>query len=376
MSASKCANIHIGNKATKNVCPTKNVGSEPMKESEKEKYLGDLLTNKANSKDTLEARKTRGYAILGNISALLKDVPMGNRRTQIGLDLRKSWFINSCLFNSEVWGGICETNLKDLNIIDHKILQVITGAQSKVPTEMLYLETSQLPLAHVKSVRRLVYWQTILKRQETELINQVYQAMKASPLKGDWIELLKGDMEKVGLTLDDEVNISRLTKLTFKNDIKKKIQKLSQHELECVKSGHEKVKMIAHHNLDKPQAYLTSGQFTNAQRSILFNLRSMSENSFRDNFHTMYQDKRCQLCKLETDSQEHALSCLTIQHNMNQEDKNMLKGVQYQDIFGDLNSQLQISKVFQTIIRIKRRLLKSAALHTVAYPGTNSGPNG
>ena len=140
----------------KNV-PIKKVGSENMEESEKEKYLGDFLTTKANSKDTVEERKNRGHAILSNISAILKDVPMGNRRTQIGLDLRKSWFLNSCLFNSEVWSGLSETNLKDLNIIDHKILQVITGAQAKVPTEMLYLETSQLPLAHVISVRRLVF---------------------------------------------------------------------------------------------------------------------------------------------------------------------------------------------------------------------------
>ena len=57
--------------------------------------------------------------------------PNGKKRTQIGLDLRKSWFINSCLFNSEVWGRVCETNLKDLNIIDHKIFQVNTGALSK-----------------------------------------------------------------------------------------------------------------------------------------------------------------------------------------------------------------------------------------------------
>jgi hypothetical protein len=155
LSASKCANIHVGNKATRNNCPEKQVGSEPMKESEKEKYLGDFLTSKANSKDTLESRKARGYAILGNINDLLKDVPMGNRRTQIGLHLRKLWFINSCLFNSEVWSGVSENSLKDLNTIDHKILQVITGAQAKVPTEMLYLETSQLPLSHVISVRRL-----------------------------------------------------------------------------------------------------------------------------------------------------------------------------------------------------------------------------
>ena len=68
--------------------------------------------------------------------------------------------------------------------------------------------------------------------------------------------------------------------------------------------------MIVHKNLNKPQDYLTSRNFTNAQRSILFNLRSMSENSFRDNFHKMYNDKRCQICKTDIDNQEHVLTCI------------------------------------------------------------------
>ena len=71
-----------------------------MNESEKEKYLGYYLSSKANSKDTVEARKSRGYAILGEINALLRDAPMVNRRTQIGLELRKAWFQYGCLFIS------------------------------------------------------------------------------------------------------------------------------------------------------------------------------------------------------------------------------------------------------------------------------------
>ena len=47
-----------------------------------------------------------------------------------------------CRFNSEVWNGISDTDLKDLSVIDHKIMRVITGAHSKVPIEMLYIETS------------------------------------------------------------------------------------------------------------------------------------------------------------------------------------------------------------------------------------------
>lgn len=101
--------------------------------------------------------------------------------------------------------------------------------------------------------------------------------MKARPLKGDWIELLHNDLEKVGLTIEDEENISTLTKSSFKNHIKQQINQLSQQELELVKSDHDKVKMIVHKNLNKPQDYLTSRNFTNAQRSILFNLTKKYE---------------------------------------------------------------------------------------------------
>ena len=160
-----------------------------MKESNKEKYLGDFLSTRANSKDTIETRKARGYSILSEISAMLKDVPMGNQRTNIGLQLRKAWFHNSCLANSEVWTGINNNDLNDLAIIDNKILRAITGSQSKVPVEMLFLETGQIPISHVISVRRIMYWHTILKRHDDELIFQIYMAMKETPLKGDWIKL-------------------------------------------------------------------------------------------------------------------------------------------------------------------------------------------
>ena len=108
---------------------------------------------------------------------------------------------------------------------------------------------------------------------------------------------------------------------------------------------------------DKPQAYLTSGTFSNAQRSILFNLRSSCENSFRDNFHNLYQSVICQLCKLETDTQKHALFCHVIKEHLNENERNILKDSSYEDIFDNLHSQLRITKLYQSIIRIKKRLL-------------------
>ena len=211
LSVKKCSNIHIGNKMSRKKCPKKHIDGEHMNESEKEKYLGDFLTIKANSKDTMAAQKARGYGILGEIGAILRDFPFGNWRTQIGLLLRKAWFLNSCLANSEIWIGISDTDLKDLEIIDHKFLRVITGSQAKAPVEMLYLETSELPISHVISVKRLSYWHNIFRRNKDELVYQIYKAMKEKLLKGDWIHLLSEDLVKVNMTLDNEENIAQLT---------------------------------------------------------------------------------------------------------------------------------------------------------------------
>ena len=68
---------------------------------------------------------------------------------------------------------------------DHQILQTITGAQAKVPTNMLFLETAQITIKSVISARRLLYLHTIITRHKTELTRQIYSAMKEAPLKDD-----------------------------------------------------------------------------------------------------------------------------------------------------------------------------------------------
>jgi hypothetical protein len=179
LSQDKCSQIHIGNKASNENCPPHKVHKNKMKVSGKEKYLGDYITNKGISKDTIEDRKSRGYAVLSRMGALLRDIPLGKKRTRTGIELRNAWFINGCLFNSEVWSGFSPNDLHDLTVIDHKIMRLIIGAQAKVPIEMLYLETGQLQIKYVITVRRLTYLHTILARHENEVTRKTYQATRS-----------------------------------------------------------------------------------------------------------------------------------------------------------------------------------------------------
>ena len=84
-------------------------------------------------------------------------------------------------------------------MIDHQILQAITGAPAKVPTEMLYLETAQITIKSVIYAITLLYFHTILTRHENKLTRRIYSAMKEAPLKDDWIHQVKKDMEEKNL---------------------------------------------------------------------------------------------------------------------------------------------------------------------------------
>ena len=74
-------------------------------------------------------------------------------------------------------------------------MHLILGAQGKVSSKMLYLETSKISIKYVISVRRLLYLHTILKRHDNEITKKIYTAMKENHLKDDWIELITTDKE-------------------------------------------------------------------------------------------------------------------------------------------------------------------------------------
>ena len=80
----------------------------------------------------------------------------------------------------------------------------------------------------------------------------------------------------------------------------------------------------------------------------------------------------CQFCETHIDSQELSLSCIKVKENMKQSELIELDCVKYQDIFGNEEQQLKITKVFQRILEIRTTLRAPAA----GLPGLNNlGPD-
>ena len=202
LGRNKCTKIHMGKKC--NECEALYIHQDEMEVSHEVKYFGDILHENGKPKATILQRINRGYAISGQILALLKELPLGNLRTEVGLALRQAWLINGILYNSEVWHGLKENDINNFLAIDKYLLRGLVNSHAKAPVEHLYLEMGALPIPHVMRARRLIYLQTILKRHESELTRRVFMSQKLNPLPGDWCLKVKEDFEIIGVTMEDK----------------------------------------------------------------------------------------------------------------------------------------------------------------------------
>ena len=112
LSTEKSVALHVGNsKKCHGICPQLYVHDQPMKKSRSTKYLGDVITDVGNVKETVEARRNIGWGKVNQILGVLSEIPHGPFRIKIGLQLRESVLVNGMLFNAEAWSAISDREL-------------------------------------------------------------------------------------------------------------------------------------------------------------------------------------------------------------------------------------------------------------------------
>ena len=193
-----------------------------MKNSTKEKYLGDLITD-GTIRKTIEDRKNRGYGIVNEILAILDEIPLGRYKIEIGLLLRQAMLVNGMLFNSEAWHAITENEIKMLEVVDESLLRALVNGHAKTPLEFLYLEAGAVPIRYIIISRRLCFHQTILKRDIKELTRKIYEEQKVNPTPGDFSELVKNDFKIINEVQNDE-KIRQMNTTTYKKHIKHSVK--------------------------------------------------------------------------------------------------------------------------------------------------------
>ena len=331
------------------------VKENEMKTSNRETYLGDVLTTDGKITANIQSRCDRGQGIINQSISMLQEISFGYFYFEIAMMFRNSMLLDGILCSSELLYGITNEHIEMLEKCDRTYMRRVFDCPISTPIESYYLETSTLSIRFILIGRRLMYLWTILQKSDKELARQVYKSQKLFPVKNDWFLQVKDDLKKCNIDFSDE-EISKMKKEKFKSIVMKSLRQLSEEYLSKQMEKHSKSENLC--ISDSMQNYLVNLNTTVREKKLLFLLRSRMY-PVKMNFQQMYSDLQCSLCSsLEKESQEHLWVCEEVAKDDDLKKCLVNKKISYSDIYGPPSKQTEAIKIWSAIDKIWERKLK------------------
>ena len=200
-----------------------------------------------------------------------------------------------------------------------------------------------------------MFFQYILKENESSLLYQFLNAQMLDPLKGDWWITVRRDLEDLtpDLSLHD---IRSMSKDRFKTLIHKTVRSRAFAWLMDKQSQSKKIKDISYADLEL-QNYLAQPLLRTDQTKFLFAARGKML-FLRANYPNIEDDKFCPLCTTEVkkvlDTQEHLLDC----NKLNMNSTELIEPcTDYSDLFSDnVAKQKKIAVILESRYTLRKRL--------------------
>ena len=279
-------------------------------------YLGDIISQDGKNTKNVRSRVSKGMGIVTKIMDILNTVTFGKKYFEIAIILREAKLVNGMLTNIEVWHGLLNSEISELEEVDKLLLRKILQVPNSACIESLYLELGITPFKAVIKARRINHLHALVKLKDEEMLHTFFTAQWMYPGKNDWLDQVKEDLVdfEIDMTLEE---IKSKSKNVFKKLVKQKMKEYALKYLNMLKDKHTKMDNLLYVKL-KTQNYLKDGRIPVHAAKNLFKWRTRAA-FFKMNYSNSYQDTSCPHCLVEPDSQEHSLECSEIKKLINVE---------------------------------------------------------
>ena len=301
------------------------------------KYLGDIITSSAKVDENVKMRGEKGIGIANQILGILKEVSFGIYHFEMGILFRTSLLINGIIFNTEAMFSLTEKHLKTLEDCDNYFMRNFFNTETGTPIESFFIETSTIPIRFILQGRRMIYYWTILRKSEIELVKRVFLAQQEFPSKNgsDWASQVRQELTACSIFHTD-TEIAAMSKYKFKKLVNSGISQLASEYLTNLQVKHSKSKYL--HQEAEMKEYLKTDKLSLKEKQLLFKLKvRMTPN--KTNFKSKYgNDLSCTLCEDENSVEDlpHLLACPFLVGHPKLSSK--INSIKTDDIFGNLDS--------------------------------------
>ena len=204
----KCVKLHLGQQ--KEYCPDLKINTwkvkcvdshssteyemsdevgdlHQLKNSDSQKYLGDILSADTKNYKNIQERKKKGLSIICQIKNILEEGFFGAHHFEAAVLLRDSLFLNSILLNSEVWINVTKSDMRELTLVDNILMRTIWNCPRSNSLPMMFLDLGCIPLNVVVMKRLIMFLHYILQQPGESLLYRTFEVQYNDRLKGDWI---------------------------------------------------------------------------------------------------------------------------------------------------------------------------------------------
>ena len=133
LGAAKCFQMHVGKDTL--TCPTLKIRDQEMDKSEKQKYLGDIISSDAKIYQNIKIRSEKGMGIVNQIMSILREISFGHHHFEMAMLLRSSLLLNGILFNTEALMHIYNKHMDILESCDKILMGNLFHCPRSTPLE-------------------------------------------------------------------------------------------------------------------------------------------------------------------------------------------------------------------------------------------------
>lgn len=318
-----------------------------------QKYLGTMISNDGSNEHTMKAKSIKSLIAKDTIMAKLNSLPLGRFYFEVAIDLRESILLGQLLYATEALTNIKKSDMDILVKADEDYILQVMNLERTAPRALVYLELGLTTISMKIKMRRIMYYQYILKQEEKSLLQRMLKAQERNPTKNDWILEVRKDLEELKINLNDE-EIKKKTKEEFKRIVKRNGKEESFRQLK-EKAGIDlppeekptKAKGLKYKEM-KMAHYLTAG---NAITSI-----EAKEDAFKarikmtltaKNFPNRFGGRECRLgCKNIEEDYSHILKCEA------SDEKYIIKEEDIEELYGENTEKInKISMIINKAVK-------------------------
>ena len=168
--------------------------------------------------------------IVSKIMDILNSISFGKKYFEIARTLREAEFINGILTNVEVWYGIKQNEINELEMVDKLLIRRIFGAPESACIESLYLELGVIPIGVIVKARRIIYLHYLIRLEEKQMLSKVFKIQWKYPVKDDWVLQVQQDLRDLDIVMNLE-EIKSKSPYAFKKHVKIKSKEYALEQL-------------------------------------------------------------------------------------------------------------------------------------------------